>query len=87
MGLVVSFAPLPVYPQGKSPWYPLERRLAASQNHSGCVGEEKNSQPPTRNQTLDLKEIWSEDFERFQLSEVMVHLWALVSMVMNLPVL
>jgi hypothetical protein len=24
---VVSFTPLPLYPQGKSPWYPLDRRL------------------------------------------------------------
>jgi hypothetical protein len=24
---VVSFTPLPLYPQGKSPWYPLNRRL------------------------------------------------------------
>jgi hypothetical protein len=26
---VVSFTSLPLYPQGKSPWYPLDRRLAA----------------------------------------------------------
>jgi len=25
---MVSFTPLPLYPQGKSPWYPLDRRLA-----------------------------------------------------------
>jgi hypothetical protein len=24
---VVSFTPRPLYPQGKSPWYPLDRRL------------------------------------------------------------
>jgi hypothetical protein len=24
---VVSFTPQPLYPQGKSPWYPLDRRL------------------------------------------------------------
>jgi len=23
---VVSFAPRPLYPQGKSPWYPLDKR-------------------------------------------------------------
>jgi len=33
-------------PQGKSPWYPLERRLGRSQNHPKHSGEEKNSQPP-----------------------------------------
>jgi hypothetical protein len=32
-------------PQGKSPWYPLERRLGRPQNRSGCGGEERNSQP------------------------------------------
>jgi len=36
---------LPLYPQGKSPWYPLDRRLDGPQNHSGCGGEEKNHQP------------------------------------------
>jgi hypothetical protein len=24
---VVSFTPQPLYPEGKSPWYPLDRRL------------------------------------------------------------
>jgi hypothetical protein len=33
-------------PQGKSPWYPLDRRLGGSQNRSGRGGEEKNSQLP-----------------------------------------
>jgi hypothetical protein len=32
-------------PQGKSPWYPLDRRLGGPQNRSGRDGE-KNSQPP-----------------------------------------
>jgi hypothetical protein len=34
---VVSFTSRPLYPQGKSPWYPLDRRLG------GRGGEEKNS--------------------------------------------
>jgi len=34
-----------LYPQGKSPWYPLDRRLGGPQSQSGCSGEEKNSQP------------------------------------------
>jgi len=42
---VVSFTTWPLYPQGKSPWYPLDRRLGGPQNHSGHSGEEKNSQP------------------------------------------
>jgi hypothetical protein len=33
-------------PQGKSPWYALDRRLGGSQNRSGRGGEEKNSQSP-----------------------------------------
>jgi hypothetical protein len=43
---VVSFTSRPLYPQGKSPWYPLDRRLGESQSRSGRGGEEKNSQPP-----------------------------------------
>jgi len=31
---------------GKSPWYPLDRRLGGPQNRSGRGGGEKNSQPP-----------------------------------------
>jgi hypothetical protein len=31
--------------QGKSPWYPLDRKLCWSQSLSGGGGEEKNSQP------------------------------------------
>jgi hypothetical protein len=38
---VVSFTPRPLYPQGKSPWYPLDRKLSGPQRHSGR-GEEKN---------------------------------------------
>jgi hypothetical protein len=34
--------------QGKSPWYPLDRRLGGPQSRSGGGGEEKNSQPPPR---------------------------------------
>jgi hypothetical protein len=44
--LVVSFTPRPLYPQGKSPWYPLDKRLGEPQSRSGRGGEEKNSQPP-----------------------------------------
>jgi hypothetical protein len=42
---VVSFTPRPLYPQGKSPWYPLDRGLGGPQSRSGRGGEEKNSQP------------------------------------------
>jgi hypothetical protein len=33
-------------PPGKSPWYPLDRRLGGPQSRSGYGGEEKNSQTP-----------------------------------------
>jgi hypothetical protein len=33
-------------PRGKSPWYPLDRRLGGPQTRSGRSGEEKNSQTP-----------------------------------------
>jgi hypothetical protein len=43
---VVSFTPRPLYLQGKTPWYPLYRRLGGPQSRSGRGGEEKNSEPP-----------------------------------------
>jgi hypothetical protein len=42
---VVSFMLRSLYLQGKSLWYPLDRRLDGPQNRSGRGGEEKNSQP------------------------------------------
>jgi len=42
---VVSFTPRLLYHQGKSPWYPLCRRLGGPQSFSGRGGEEKSSQP------------------------------------------
>jgi hypothetical protein len=42
---VVSFTLRPLYPQGKSPWYPLDRKLGGYQSRSGHGGEEKYSQP------------------------------------------
>jgi hypothetical protein len=41
---VISFMPWPLYPQGKSPCFPLDRRLCGPQSRSGHSGEEKNSQ-------------------------------------------
>jgi hypothetical protein len=43
---VVGFTHQTLYSQGKSPWYPLDRRLGGPQSCSGRGGEEKNSQPP-----------------------------------------
>jgi hypothetical protein len=36
---MVSFTPRPLYPQGKSPLYPLDRRLGGHQSRSGRGGE------------------------------------------------
>jgi hypothetical protein len=44
--LDLDFTPRPLYPQGKSSWYPLDRRLGGLKNRYGRGGEEKNSQPP-----------------------------------------
>jgi hypothetical protein len=41
---VVSFTTRLLYPKGKSPWCPLDRRLSGPQSRSGRGGEEKNSQ-------------------------------------------
>jgi hypothetical protein len=39
---VVSFTFWPLYPRGKRPRYPLDRRLGGPQNRSERRGEEKN---------------------------------------------
>jgi hypothetical protein len=41
------FMPWLLYPPGKEPWYPVDRRLRGPQSWSGHTGEEKNSQPLT----------------------------------------
>jgi hypothetical protein len=41
---VVSITPWLLYPQGKNPWYPLDRRLGGPQTRFGRRGEDKNSQ-------------------------------------------
>jgi hypothetical protein len=42
---VVSFTARSPYSQGKSPWYPLVRRLGGPQSRSWRGGKENNSQP------------------------------------------
>jgi hypothetical protein len=42
---VVRFTPLPLYPRGKSPRYPSDRRLGGPQSRSGRFGEEKILDP------------------------------------------
>jgi hypothetical protein len=38
---VVSFTPLPLFPQEKGPWYPLDGRLGGLQSRSGLYRELK----------------------------------------------
>jgi hypothetical protein len=42
---VVSFTPPSLYPQGKSSWFPLVRKLGGPQSWSGRRGEEKILDP------------------------------------------
>jgi hypothetical protein len=37
-----------LYPQGNSPWYPLDKRLVGPQNRSRRGGEDINSHPLSR---------------------------------------
>jgi hypothetical protein len=50
---VVSFTSQVLYPWGKRPQYPLDRRLSRPQNWSGWHGEEKILNP-ARNSNSDL---------------------------------
>jgi hypothetical protein len=51
---VVSFTPRPLYPQGKSPRYPLYRRLGGPQSQSGRRGEKSF---PYRDSNFDLSAV------------------------------
>jgi hypothetical protein len=44
-------------PQGKSPWYPLDRRLGEPKSRSGHGGEEKNSQSLQRLELLIIQPV------------------------------
>jgi hypothetical protein len=51
---VVIFTPQSLHSQGKSPWYPLDRRLGGSQSRSGHSGGEREKFPaPIGNRTLE----------------------------------
>jgi hypothetical protein len=45
---VVSFTPRPFYPRGKSPSFPLDRKLGRPQSRRGRGGEEKKLSSPYR---------------------------------------
>jgi hypothetical protein len=49
---VVSFTPRPLYPQGKSPWYPLDRRLGGPQ--IGTILGSCTSVCPSTDSTTDI---------------------------------
>jgi hypothetical protein len=60
--------PRPLYLQGKSPWYPLDRSLSVTQSRSEGGAEEKNSQPPTGIETPIIQPItqrYTTDLSRF----------------------
>jgi hypothetical protein len=42
MEIAVKFIPQPLYPHGKNPQHPLNRKLDRTQSQSGCLGKEKN---------------------------------------------
>jgi hypothetical protein len=48
---MVSFTPRPLYPQGKSPWYPLYRRLGGPQSRTRRGDEEKKFPTPAGTRT------------------------------------
>jgi hypothetical protein len=48
---VVSFTPRSLYPQRKSPWYPLDKRLGGPQSRSGRGGKRSKTPASTVNQT------------------------------------
>jgi hypothetical protein len=41
----VNFTPRPLYPQGKSPWYPLDRRLVGPRTVLDAVMKRKLQSP------------------------------------------
>jgi hypothetical protein len=45
---VDKFTPRPLYPRGKNPRYPLDRRLGGPQSRSGRFGEEKIFDPTVK---------------------------------------
>jgi hypothetical protein len=73
--LVVSFTSRPLYPQWKSPCYPLDRKLDGFQNRSGHGGEEKNSQAlsgPEHPSILPVAQRYTTEVSRFLLCYVLL---------------
>jgi hypothetical protein len=61
---VVSFITQLLYPWGKSPWYPLDRRLGGPQSRSGCSCKKKYPcgcwESNSSHSIYSLVTIWSE---------------------------
>jgi hypothetical protein len=70
MRWVVCFTSRPLYPQGKSSWCPLDKRLCEPQSRSGHGVKEKNSQPPpeVEPRSSDVQPDWSWSKLMFQMS-------------------
>jgi hypothetical protein len=75
---MASFTPRPLYPQGNSPWYPLDRRLGGPQSQSGHGGEEKNSQTSRTDVQRAHDAVWSTamyyELQLTKIPDFMLHL-------------
>jgi hypothetical protein len=87
---VVSFTHRPLYSQGKSPWYPLDRKIGGPQSRCGRDGEEKNSQPPPEiepsNSDPVLKKIVWEVVNWIHLAQDTYQWRSIMNTVVNLPI-
>jgi hypothetical protein len=54
---VVSFTPRPLYRQGKSPWYPLGRKLGEPQSRSGHVAKSKIPSPCHKSNPREMEQM------------------------------
>jgi hypothetical protein len=77
---VVSFTLRPLYPQGKSPRYPLDKRLGGPQSRSGHSGEENNSQPPESNPRTNLYPSRYTDWAIAAVGRIVVANWRRISL-------
>jgi hypothetical protein len=68
---VVSFTLQLLYPQGKSPRYPLDRRLGEPQSQSKC-GEQKNSKPQSEIKLLIIQPVLQ--FYTSELSQLLLQI-------------
>jgi hypothetical protein len=72
-----------LYPQRKSPSYPLDRRLGGLQSWSGCVGEVKNSQPLLGLETPIIQPV--AQYYTTMLTQLRVSMWVLPKLSTDIP--